>query len=348
MDNRNLASALTLRGFPNGLVEVGYRPRRPCCNSPVGMESSEPSIMADPMNQHRIYRLTSIGRPLDRSYATNRAVSRLMPLAGIAAGAAAALRGDSGAQIAVAVLAGVIVVFGAWALARELVPDDNPAAFLSMVLAFATLLLVDSPSLLLLVATLLLVRIVNRSVGLAARISDSILAVGLNISAIYSTHSPLLGVVGALAFAFDALLRDGQRHQWVFAALCLAGTGVFGLQHGIGVGDAAPLPGLVLGSVAAISVLYVVMITLTRRIDSSGDATGAPLSLSRVRGGMVIGLLAASQALILGPSGVNAASIVWATLAGVAVARVRTSFSGGSTVSVEPSDRGDPENRTER
>ncbi len=63
---------------------------------------------------------------------------------------------------------------------------------------------------------------------------------------------------------------------------------------------------------------------------------------------MVIGLLAASQTLILGPSGVNAASIVWATLAGVAVAGVRTSFSGGSTVSVEPSDRSDPENRTER
>ena len=155
-------------------------------------------------------------------------------------------------------------------------------------------------------------------------------------------------VCGALAFAFDAILRDGRRHQWVFAALCLAGTGVFGLQYGIGVGDPAPLPGLVVGLVAAISVLYGAMIPLTRRIDSSGDATGAPLSLSRVRGGMVIGLLAASQALILGPSGVKAASIVWATLAGVAVAGVRTPFSGGSTVSVEPSDSVDPEDRTER
>ena len=312
------------------------------------MDSSQSFIMADPLNQHRIYRLTSIGRPLDRSFATNRAVSRLMPLAGIAAGAASALRGGSGAQIAAAVLAGVIVVFGAWALARELAPDDNPAAFVSMALAFGTLLLVDSPSLLLLVATLLLVRIVNRSVGLAARTSDSILVVGLVISAIHSTHSPLFGVVGAQAFAFDALLRDGHRHQCIFAALCLAGTGIFGLQHGIDVDDAAPLPALVLGLVVAISLLYVVMITLTRRIVSSGDATGAPLSLSRVRGGMAIGLLAASQALVLGSSGVNTAAIVWATLAGVAVAGVRTPFSGGSTVSVEPSDSGDPEDRTER
>jgi len=313
--------------------------------------------MADPMNQHRIYKLTSIGRPLDRSYATNRAVSRLMPLAGIAAGAASALRGGSGAQITAAVLAGVIVVFGAWALARELAPDDNPTAFVSMALAFATLLLVESPSLLLLVATLLLVRIVNRSVGLAARISDSILVVGLVITAIHSTHSPLFGAVGALAFAFDAILRDGRRHQWAFAASCLAGAGIYGLLHGIGVENSESFPPLVLGLVGGVSVLYVAMIPWTRRLDSTGDATGAPLSLSRVRGGMVIGLLAASQTLILGSSGVKTASLVWATLAGVAVGGVtrfwgqkpgRTSSSGGSTVSVEPSDRGDPENRTKR
>ena len=280
--------------------------------------------MTDSIDQHRIYKRTSIARPLDPSYATNQAVLALMPLAGIAAGVTAILRGATGPQIAAAAFAGVIVVFGAWALARELVPDDNPTAFVSMALAFATFLVVDSPRLwLLLVATLFLVRIVNRSVGLPARITDSILVFVLVTATVYSTHSPLFGVVGGLAFTLDAMMRGGQRHQWVFAAMCLAGAGIYGFQNGLGVGAAASSSAAVLGSVATISVLYVAMISVTRRIDSSGDATGVPLSLPRVRGGMLIGLLAALQALMLGPSGATAASIVWATLAGVIVGGVR-------------------------
>lgn len=279
--------------------------------------------MANSIDQHRIYKRTSIARPLDPSYATNKAVLRLMPLAGIAVGAAAALRGANGPQIAGAVIAGVIVVFGAWALARELVPDDNPTAFVSMALAFTTLLVVDSPSLWLLVATLFLVRIVNRSVGLPARMTDSILVMVLTVAAAYSTHSPLFGVVGGLAFALDAMMRGGQRHQWMFAAMCMAGAGIYGFQNGLGVDGAASFSVVGLGLVAIVGIVYAAMIPLTRRIDSTGDATGAPLSLSRVRGGMFIGLLAASQALLLGPSGVEAASIVWATLAGVTVGGVR-------------------------
>lgn len=282
--------------------------------------------MANSISHDRIYKITSIGRPLDPSYATNKAVLLLMPVAGIAAVAAAFLRGASGPEIATAALAGVIVIFGAWALARELVPDDNLTAFVSMGLAFATLLVVDSPGLLFLFATLFLVRIVNRSVGLPARITDSIIVVLLIVLAIYSTHSPLFGIVGALAFTFDAIIRDGQRHQLVFAALCLAGSGIYGIQYGIGVDDPMPFPAGVMWLVVTVSVVYAATILLTRRIESLGDVTGAPLSLSRVRAGMVISLLAASQALILGASGVNIASMVWATLTGVAVGGVRRFF----------------------
>ena len=120
--------------------------------------------MANSINRDGIYKITSIGRPLDPSYVTNKAVLLLMPAAGIVAAAASVFRDASGLQIAASALAGVIVVFGTWALARELVPDDNPTAFVSMGLALATLLVVDSPNLLLLFVTLFLVRIVNRSV----------------------------------------------------------------------------------------------------------------------------------------------------------------------------------------
>lgn len=76
-------------------------------------------VMANSIDQHRIYKRTSIARPLDPSFATNKAVLRLMPLAGIVAGAATALGGANGPQIVGAVLAGVIVVLGAWAVSQR-------------------------------------------------------------------------------------------------------------------------------------------------------------------------------------------------------------------------------------
>ena len=43
-------------------------------------------------------------------------------------------------------MGGLLVVFGCWALARELAPDDNPGAFIGMAFAFASFLLLDDAS----------------------------------------------------------------------------------------------------------------------------------------------------------------------------------------------------------
>ncbi len=178
------------------------------------------------MTHDRLYRVTSIGRPLDPSYRTNLAVLVLMPVAALVAAVAAAIRGDGLGAIAAQALVGPTAAFGAWALARELAPDDNPAAFVSMALAFAASLTVASPSLLLLFATLGMVRIVNRTVGPPARLTDSLVVLGLILATAWITRSPVLPVVGAVAFALDASLEDGTRRQLAFAVLALVGAAV--------------------------------------------------------------------------------------------------------------------------
>jgi len=274
------------------------------------------------MDQQPIYGVTSIGRPLDKSFATNRAVSRLMPVGGVVAGVVALMRGDAGLQVAWAFVAGILLVFGAWALARELAPDDNPAAFVSVALAFVALPLIVPLSFLVLFTTMFLVRIVNRTVDLPARVTDSLVVTGLVFAVVYLTKSPLFGAVAALAFALDASLENRLRGQWAFAVLCLCGVGVSLMLLDVEMGA----PSFVSAGVAVLLVVivlaYLVTLLQTRVLESRGDVTGDRLAVSRVRAGMLIALLVALQALSLGEPGLAHAPIVWMTMAGVSATAV--------------------------
>ena len=274
------------------------------------------------MDQHAIYGVTSIGRPLDKRCATNRAVSRLMPVGGVIAGGVALMRGDAGLQVSWAFVAGVLLVFGAWALARELAPDDNPAAFVSMALAFVVLPLIVPLSFLVLFTTMFLVRIVNRTVGLPARVTDSLVVTGLVFAVVYLTKSPLFGTVAALAFALDASLENPLRRQWVFGVLCLCGVGVSLTLLDVEIGAPSFMSAGVAVLLVVITLAYLVPLLQTRFLESRGDVTGDRLAVSRVRAGMLIALLVALQALSLGEPGLAHAPIVWMTMAGVSATAV--------------------------
>jgi len=221
-----------------------------------------------------------------------------------------------------AAVAGALAAFGGWALARELAPDHNPAAFAAMGTALAAQLVLDGSPLLPLFLALFLVRIVNRSVGLTARMGDSILVAALVVATAWRFGNPWFAFVGGLAFLLDATLPPGLVRHRVFAVLCgLAGVWIFGL-------DApematAALAGWPRGLVAGIALAFVALILATRRVEAAGDATGEPLSLHRVRGGMWVGLFVAAQSLLGGPAEVRDVALVWATLAGTLLQRPR-------------------------
>ena len=152
---------------------------------------------------------------------------------------------------------------------------------------------------------------------------DSIIVSLIVLWAVFSLDSPLLGMVAALAFAFDAVLRDPQRRQLVFAGLCIGDAGLWLSQHELQVLDLRTLDPSLLWVAGIVSLGFVVSIVRTRNILSVGDATGEALSPSRVRAGMVIGLLAALPSLLLGPDGIETAALVWATLAAIPLGSFR-------------------------
>jgi len=276
------------------------------------------------VSEHRIYRVTSIGRPIEPKYPTNKAILVLMVVAALIAGGVGLMQGVGGGASAIGALEAFLIVFACWALGREMAPDDNSAAFVGAVLAFIALWWWPSPSLLLLFTALALSRIVNRTTGLMARLGDSVIVTALVIWTMVSLQNPLAGVAAALAFLFDARLADPNRRQWLFAALCLTAVAVqvwlIGSDN-LGV-TLLPDPQYV---IAAITLLAFLVFSLSlRSVSSRGDVGGLVLSPSRVRGGMLVVWLLALQAGLRGPGAIEIVMPLLAVMAGVVLAGLVT------------------------
>lgn len=249
------------------------------------------------MANNRLYQYTSIGRALDPAHPTNKAVLVLLPLAAVL-GAAVGWHRHGGAWQALQEAAlFALILFVSWALARELDPDDSPAAFISLACGMLTALTLVEPGVLIAFVTLGLVRIVNRSTGLAARKSDSVALMILSITVIYLTASPLFGAVAALAFILDGSLKEPLRHQWVLALICLGATVVYMVDHDVALGQLHPPDSLFEWLAVLFLLIFALNILLTRRVRSRGDVNHRPLDVKRVRGGMAVGLLAALQGI---------------------------------------------------
>ena len=275
------------------------------------------------MANHRIYQCTSIGRPIEPGVTSVRAVLVLTPLAAALGLILALVDGQDLVSSSLRALYFALAVYGSWALARELDPDDTPAAFISVAAAVLAMTLVDSAGILILYVTLGLVRIVNRSSGLVARKSDSFIIMALSIWVIYATQNPFFGLVAALAFFMDGSLKHPLRHQWVFGLVCIGGMIVYMVDHDFSLA-LVRIPATLFEWISVLFILIFALDTLLlRRVRTRGDVTGLRLDVGRVRGGMTVGFLAALQG-VTQPENVV---LIVATLAGLCVGiALRKSF----------------------
>ena len=240
-----------------------------------------------------VYRFTSIARPVDPAYPTNRALLYLLPGLAVVS-AVLAWATNITVSPAAAALNALLVGFVSWALTRELAPDDNAAAFLALAIAWPVSLLLGPSSVLLAFATLFLVRIVNQSTGLTARPFDTVSVLGLSIWTAYSVNLPLLLVVAALAFVIDALLPNGTKLHIVAAAVCVVAIAWLGVDGAV---SADPSSEAWLGF-AAITMACAFVIAKTKHPVSVCDVSPDRLQAARVNSGLGIGLLAGAQVLL--------------------------------------------------
>lgn len=169
-----------------------------------------------------ISKISSLGRPLNFSYKTNLIIAGLTFVSIIFAFLFFILYEDY--SFFEALLEGAyfgISLFLSWAITREIDPDRNVSAFVSVTIAFIFLIFFPAQELLLLFWLLLNLRLVNQIVGKEATILDGIII--LAFSAFFSFDGfPLIVLLSAAAFIIDGLLDVKNRKSFILAVLASA------------------------------------------------------------------------------------------------------------------------------
>ena len=263
-----------------------------------------------------MYRFTSIARPIDPAYLTNRALLMILPLLMLASGGLASLY-DMGDGPAAAAFSGALAAFAAWALTRELAPDYSGAAFVALALAWVANIALEASSVMLLFVALLLVRLVNRSTGPQWRLADTFGGLGFCIWAAVSARQPLILVVTAGAFTLDATLKEPLRRHYFAAAACLPVL-IWMLLGNAGL-MAGDLTALDWGLIGVFAGGIVLMVATSSEPVSYCDTSPERLDRVRVNAGLVIGWLAAFQALLTDGPSAWVETPIWACMIAVLV-----------------------------
>ncbi|MEM1174744.1 MAG: hypothetical protein AAGA33_00225 [Pseudomonadota bacterium] len=245
-------------------------------------------------------RFTSIARPIDPSYVTNKALLYLLPLLGVLSAVIAWASGNTENAAGVA-FSGVLVAFIAWALTRDLAPDFVEASFIALACAWLGSLTVGTGQVLTAFAVLLLIRVVNRCTGLPLTWFDTFSVLGFITYTALQTDQPLLVLVMAVAFAGDAFLNEPLRRHAVAALLCMPlFVWVLATSPGFAVDSLAAIDWIIL----SVSLLGgVLLVTLSPEPISYYDNAYDRLDRYRVSAGFIVGLLAGLQTVVtLGPT----------------------------------------------
>jgi hypothetical protein len=267
-------------------------------------------------------RISGIGRPLDPNYPANRAIIAVALLVGLVGGAVQLfLAGGGLLDSFVWSVEAAGGVFLAWALSRELDPDNEMSAFVSASLWILSLALINAPGLLALLWFLWTLRILNRTSGVAAKPLDSVLFLTLGSWLAFQT-SGIYIVMTAVVFVLDGLLEPANRRQYIFAGLsALPGLALFLALDALFA--AFQFSRGVIVPLVVVAILFASVIASYRRVEVRDDYTGEPLDPTRVRAAQVIALITALLVgLLKGLSGLVSLLPLWSAFLGVALFRI--------------------------
>jgi hypothetical protein len=276
---------------------------------------------------HMVYKYSSIARPLEIKYPSNLAVVIALPvIILLVAGVEIGYRGTEILQAAGMGLHAALGGFLAWALGRELDPDRNAGAFVGMGLAVLAVLLGWAPALWMIATVLMATRLVNRTVGTPAHITDLGLITGLTAMAVFADGYWMVGVATAIAMAIDLYFDRSRTLNLVFAMIVTGFSAFAVVQADANWGVLLVSPALEIDNNWVVAMLTVSVLTLGMaltlpQVTSCADATGEPLNRRRIQGGVLVVLTIALVTGFSGQGGMLAALPVWAGLLGMIEAR---------------------------
>ncbi len=224
-----------------------------------------------------INKITTIGRPLDTNYVTNKLISIIALLTFAVIALASAINGETNYSSLIAGIRTGLLIFLLWAISRELDPDNDWSAFVTIFLALALVIFSEIPPLLSFVWLIMLLRIVNHSSGMPAGIMDSLLIAVIGIILAYYT-SHMYGFLTATGFIIDSRLKDPAKHHFLTGILLMVISVVILIEKG-GVVFTYQLENMLLFVFG--TVLFLPAIVGPAKLKSVGDRTGKTLDAAR-------------------------------------------------------------------
>lgn len=265
-------------------------------------------------------RYSALARPVQLAYPTNLAIVIITGSAIVISFFWQLLIGANVLESIWWSLGFALTLFFSWALSRELDPDNDWSAFVALPAGIAGFLLFGPSAYVQLLMILLVLRMLNRTVGHVPKITDSlfIMALGLWFT---MNGNYVMGVVVSLAFAWDSRLSGTNIRHLLYSMITLiAAVLSFIIQ--------LEIPHLTLEAkeiiiVLTIAVLFGFVIIITRKIRSKSDLTDIKLKVNRVKAAQIIALFTLLTATLwFGVEGAIMLLPLWAAVIGVSFYRL--------------------------
>lgn len=260
-----------------------------------------------------------VGRTIDPRYPTNLVILIWCAVVGALMFGFRLVSGVEIIQAGIASVLAGLTIFVVWAFAREIDPEEQLSAFVSVVLMTIALFLFDLQyNLIVLFYVMSISRILNRTVGLPAKLTDSIYLllftgfVGLAGSWIYA-------MMGATVFLLDSILPDRDRKQLLFAGLSVVIMIVGFVIQNNPLNPILPTTDYIVG-ILITTLIFVPVVLNTKHLTCIADITKEPLIPIRIQATQVVAVLFGYHvALWQGNQGILDFLPLWITIAGVAI-----------------------------
>ncbi len=268
-------------------------------------------------HEHPIYKVSSLGRPVDPRFPSNKAILVVMAVVFVAGTAWGWFDSETWHGALLRGLHCSVVAFASWALGRELDPDRPGTAMIAVALSGAALVWQGDVDLWTLGGGLVAARIVNRTIGPGARATDLVAVLGLLAFAVFGAGRWSLALALAIALVLDAQLVGGTKDRWAWALACVGLVFAHVLADGLHFGALSdPL------LVGAVTLAGLISIATLPAPSAACDQPTHTLHRRRVQGGMLAALLVGLLAQLEGssaPLGMGVAACLLATLPGRAL-----------------------------
>ena len=273
-------------------------------------------------------KFTAIGRPVDPAYPTNLAILAITIFCVVAGSFYMVFAGEEmSSAIFFGLMAGMSVFFS-WAICREIDPDNHFSAFVQIPFTLAGMIYFGAPNIVLLFSIMLLLRVVNRSVGLYCRMSDSIIVlIVASISSIF--FSWVIGIAMAIAFLSDGILYKPLKRHLVFAVIGLGVTiysVINGGPEGIVFADDSMRTFVFIFS-GVVSLLFAGVILSSGIFLSKCDETEELIDPTRVKMAQILALfISATITIWSSEDGFVKIMPLWTALLGISLFRIYKMF----------------------